>query len=76
MARKTGLRLLFAGGLVPLSAEIVRAIEADDEGEGYIDVAGRRTTRPASRAMDSLRGSSSAPEVASETEADPRAQLP
>ena len=76
MARKTGLRLLFAGGLVPLSAEIVRAIEADDEGEDYIDVAGRRTTRPASGPWTVCGVSSSAPRSPAMTEADPRAQLP
>ena len=76
MARKTGLRLLFAGGLVPLSAEIVRAIEADDEGEGYIDVAGEEDNKTRLGAMDSLRGLLQRSEVASDAEADPRAQLP
>ena len=31
MARKTALRALFTGGLVPMSAEIVRAIEVDND---------------------------------------------
>jgi recombination protein RecT len=37
MARKTALRALFTGGLVPMSAEIVRAIEIDND-DNIIDV--------------------------------------
>lgn len=72
MARKTALRLLFAGGLVPLSADIVRAIEADDEGEDYIDVATTDAAHATRRsAMDSLRGLvQGAAESASETTTD------
>ena len=66
-----GLRLLFAGGLVPLSAEIVRAIEADD-GERLHRRGGEEDNKTRLGAMDSLRGLLQRSEVASDAEADPR----
>lgn len=44
MARKTALRALFTGGLVPMSAEIVRAIEVDND--DIIDVEAEEASKP------------------------------
>jgi recombination protein RecT len=55
MARKTALRALFTGGLVPMSAEVVRAIEIDndDVAEAYVEASPSDSAR--SSAASSLR---------------------
>lgn len=53
MARKSALRSLFTGGLVPMSAEIVRALEIDHDDDTQETVTARTQVR--GNAMDSLR---------------------
>ena len=74
MARKTSLRALFTGGLVPMSAEIVRALEVDDE-DNVIDVEVEKPTASVrSTAANSLR-ELAASQVQAEPEAEPEAQV-
>lgn len=56
MARKSALRALFTGGLVPMSAEVIRAIEVDNE-DNVLDVQAETspTQNTRSSAASSLR---------------------
>ena len=66
MARKTGLRLLFAGGLVPLSAGDRPGDRGRRRGRGLHRRDGEEDNKTRLGAMDSLRGLLQRSEVASD----------
>ena len=71
MCRKSAIRSLLTGGLVPLSAELVRAIEYDNETDSRVIDVPAVSAAPRLSAVDSLRGLvQGAVEIASETTAD------
>lgn len=74
MARKSALRALFMGGLVPLSAEIVRAIEEDADNETIEATASETPTGARSGALASLHSMTRAALEAGTSETQAEAQ--